>query len=187
MPEILTTTKLITPVGGTLIDLSVAPEQLTESLANAKELPSLQLSERALCDLELLANGGFSPLDRFMGAIDFARVVAEMRLSNGQLWPIPITLPVSDDAQIELDSEVSLLDSRNEIVAVMHIEEIYEWDLAETAQQVFGTTDVRHPLVAEMHRWGKRNVSGPIKVLRLPRRYDFLELRLSPTQTRSRL
>jgi sulfate adenylyltransferase len=185
--EILTTSKLVTPIGGNLVDLSVHPEQLPDLLEHAKGRPSIRLSERALCDLELLAIGAFSPLDRFMGAHDFARVAGEMRLPSGQLFPIPITLPVDDDVRVELDSEVSLLDSRNEIVAVMRVEEIYEWDLSEIAQQVFGTIDARHPLVAEMHRWGKRNISGQIKVLRLPRRYDFLDLRMSPSQTRSRL
>jgi sulfate adenylyltransferase len=96
-------------------------------------------------------------------------------------------LPVSNDQPITLDREVGLVDSRNDILAVMTIEEIYEWDLAATASEVFGTTDERHPLVAEMHRWGKRNISGRLKVLRLPTHYDFRELRLSPAQTRSRL
>ena len=122
-----------------------------------------------------------------MGREDYRRVVAEMRLSSGQLFPIPITLPVSDQLQVHLDSEVALLDARNEIVAVMYVDEIYEWDLEEAAQEVFKTTDVRHPLVAEMHRWGKRNLAGRLKVLRLPQRYDFRELRLTPRQTRTRL
>jgi sulfate adenylyltransferase len=69
----------------------------------------------------------------------------------------------------------------------MYVDEIYEWDLEEAAQEVFKTTDVRHPLVAEMHRWGKRNIAGRLKVLRLPQRYDFRELRLTPRQTRTHL
>ena len=160
---------------------------LDEALARAKELPTLRLSDRAICDLELLATGAFSPLDRFMGAKDYARVLDEMRLAGGALFPIPVTLPVNDDEQIALDREVALLDSRNEILAVMTIEEIYEWDLAETSRKVFGTTDARHPLVAEMHRWGRRNVSGALQVLKLPTHYDFRELRLTPAETRLRL
>ena len=158
-----------------------------EALARAKELPTIKLSERAICDLELLAVGGFSPLDRFMGSEDYGRVLGEMRLANGQLFPIPITLPVANDEWIELDREFALLDSRNEILAVMTIEEIYEWDLASTARQVFGTEDARHPLVAEMHGWGRRNISGPLKVLKVPNHYDFRELRLTPAETRSQL
>lgn len=170
-----------------LVDLMVPAANLPEELERAKTLPPLRLSERAICDLELLAVGAFSPLDRFMSRADYERVVAEMRLGHDQLFPIPVTLPVSTDEPITLDREVALVDSRNDILAVMTIEEIYEWDLAATVHKVFGTNDERHPLVAEMHRWGKRNISGRLKVLRLPSHYDFRELRLSPAQTRSRL
>ena len=165
----------------------VRPEEHPDTLAYAKTLPTVRLSERAICDLELLAVGAFSPLDRFMTGRDYDRVVAEMRLHDGHLFPIPITLPVSDDEDVKLDRDVALVDSRNEILAVMTIEEIYNWDLTETARHVFGTTDERHPLVAEMHRWGKRNISGRLRVLRLPSHFDFRELRLSPAQTRARL
>jgi len=170
-----------------LIDLTIQPDELRDALEHAKNLPTVRLSERALCDLELLATGAFSPLDRFMGLADYNRVVVEMRLANGHLFPIPVTLPVASDQRIELDSEVALLDSRNEMVAVMTVEEIYEWNLVKTAHAVFGTNDERHPLVAEMHRWGTRNISGRLKVLRLPTHYDFRDLRLTPTQTRARL
>ena len=162
-------------------------ESLQDILQRAKELPTVRLSERAICDFELLATGAFSPLDRFMGAADYARVVEEMRLANGRVFPIPVTLPVSVEDRVALDQDVALVDSRNDILAVMTVEEIYEWDLETTARQVFGTTDARHPLVAEMHRWGSRNISGRLQVLNLPRHYDFRELRLTPAQTRARL
>ena len=184
MSEILTTPKLITPYGGSLVDLTTTDEQLNSLLAYAKELTAIQVSDRTLCNLELLATGAFSPVDRFMGREDYSRVVSEMRLNNGQLFPIPVTLPVGDKVKLKLDSEVSLLNSRNEIVALMMVEEIYEWNLEEAAQQVFETVDVRHPLVAEMHRWGRRNVSGRLRLLQLPRRYDFRDLRMTPAQTR---
>ncbi|HEX3186204.1 MAG TPA: bifunctional sulfate adenylyltransferase/adenylylsulfate kinase [Pyrinomonadaceae bacterium] len=158
-----------------------------EALARAKELPTIKLSERAICDLELLATGAFHPLDRFMGAADHGRVLREMRLASGKLFPIPVTLPIATDESVAFDREVALLDSRNEILAVMTIEEIYEWDLFETSREVFGTEDARHPLVAEMHGWGRRNISGPLQVLKLPTHYDFRELRLTPAETRQRL
>jgi sulfate adenylyltransferase len=178
---------LIIPCGGQLIELTTLPEQYEEELAHAKKLPTLRLSERALCDLELLGTGGFSPLDRFMGSKDYHRVVEEMRLASGQLFPIPITLTIAEDERVSLDEKVALIDSRNEIVAVMTIDEIYEWDHKKASQLVFGTEDLRHPLIAEMHKWGKRNISGTLSVLQLPRHYDFRELRLTPSQIRERL
>jgi len=178
--------KIIAPCGGKLVDLIVPREDLPDALEHAKTLPTVRLSERALCDLELLATGAFSPLDRFMDSKDYHSVVREMRLANNHLFPIPVTLPVSSEEPIKLDREVALLDSRNEILAIMTIEEIYDWDLAETSREVFGTNDERHPLVAEIHRWGTRNISGQLRVLRLPAHFDFRELRLTPAQTRSR-
>jgi sulfate adenylyltransferase len=165
----------------------VAEQSLHDVLQRAKELPSIRLSDRSICDLELLATGAFSPLQTFMGAADYQRVLEEMCLANGHLFPIPVTLPVANDERVELDRDVALLDARNEILAVMTVEEIYEWDLETTARQVFGTTDARHPLVAEMHRWGPRNISGRLQVLNLPTHYDFRELRLTPAQTRKQL
>jgi sulfate adenylyltransferase len=178
---------LIPPCSGTLVDLTVSQDERESLFAQAKELPSIQLTDRSLCDVELLATGAFSPLDQFMGADDYRRVIAEMRLQNGALFPIPITLSVANETAVKLDKNVALVDSRNEIVATMTVEQVYEWDLNATAQNVCGTTDVRHPLVAEMHGWGKNNMAGRLRVLRLPQRYDFSELRLSPAQTRSTL
>src|SRR5262245_17369034 len=164
-----TTHKMILPCGGRLVDLVVPLELRSSLFAIAKELPSIQLSERSLCDLELLATGAFSPLDRFMSSADYARVLDEMRLSNGHLFPISVTLPVGANDGVQVDSTIALRNSRNEIVATMVIEEIYEWDLDEAASAVFGTFDLRHPLVAEMHGWGKRFISGPLQVLEIPR------------------
>jgi sulfate adenylyltransferase len=181
------TSILIPPYGGRLVDLMAPPEALDDLKARANRLSSLQLSERSVCDLELLATGAFSPLDGFMGHEDHQRVIEEMRLTNGYLFPIPITLPVDPGADIRLDQQIALRNARNELLAIMSVEEVYEWDRDEVAQQVFGTLDLRHPLVAEMHRWGKLNLSGQLQVLQLPRHYDFRELRLTPAQTRARL
>ena len=180
-------TQLISPYGGSLIDLRVSEAEISELKTYASRLTSIQLSERSVCDLELLATGAFSPLDRFMGRADFERVLLEMRLESGHVFPVPVTLPVEVGSDFRLDREVALRDSRNELLAVMTIAEIYEWDRAEVAERVFGTQDLRHPLVAEMNRWGGLNISGPLRVIALPRRYDFRELRLTPRETRARL
>ena len=170
-----------------MINLMVANEEVEHLRARAVRLPSLQLSARATCDLELLATGAFSPLDRFMGEQDYRRVVEEMRLTSGHLFSIPITLPVDSDEGLHLDQEVALRDAKNDLLAVMTVEEIYKWDRDREAHAVCGTADMRHPTVAEMHRWGEFNISGRLQVLQLPRHYDFQELRLTPLQTRQAL
>ena len=179
-------TPLIAPYGGALVNLLVSPDEREELRAYAGRLPSAQLSDRAVCDLEALAVGGFSPLDRFLGKEDYARVLEEMRLADGSLWPIPITLPL-DPADVRLDGEIALRDAKNNILATLTIEEAYDWDKAEAAQRVCGTQDARHPLVAEMARWGGVNVSGRLRVIDLPLHYDFRDLRLTPAQCRERL
>ncbi len=178
---------LVTPYGGELVDLMIPAEQVEERKEYANRLPSIQLSQRSVCDLELLAVGGFSPLDRFMSKEDYQRVLDEMRLADGHLFPIPVTLPVSKDDEIGLDQEIALRDEKNELLAIMTVEEIYEWDLDEASVKVFGKKDVRHPLVAEMHRWGNLNISGRLEIIQKPKHYDFADLRLTPRQTRARL
>src|SRR5438309_3557492 len=181
-------TALVAPHGGRLVDLQVAAAEATALRAEAARLPSLQLSDRAVCDLELLASGGFSPLERFMSRADHDRVVGEMRLAGGALFPIPVTLPLGPAAAaLRLDGRVARRDSRNVLLAVMTVEEIYEWDWRPVAGEVFGTLDARHPLVAEMQRWGRLNVSGRLQQLQPPARHDFRELRLTPAETRARL
>lgn len=178
---------LISPYGEKLIDL-MAPEEDRSSLRiQANELPSILLSERSLCDLELLATGGFSPLDGFMGADDHQRVLDDMRLTSGVVFPLPITLPVDPTDGVRPGQSVALRDSKNDLLAILEVEEIYDWDLKEVAKKAYGTTDSRHPIVAEMHSWPKQNVSGKLTVLQLPARHDFGSLRMSPSQTRHRL
>ncbi len=181
------TNKLISPYGGKLVDLLTPAEELPDLKALASDLPTIRISERSVCDLELLATGAFSPLETFMGEEDYQRVLAEMRLKDGHLFPIPITLPVDPVPHISLDQKITLCNAKNELLAVMTIEEIYEWDLREAAECVFKSQDVRHPLVAEMHRWGKLYISGRLQILQLPKHYDFQDIRLTAQQTRQRL
>ncbi len=179
--------RLVAPVGGTLVDLIVPEIGRAELRARANRLPSLQVSERALYDLELLATGGFSPLDRFMRRADVERVLEDMRLADGQLFPMPVMLPVERSAAVRLDHDVALRDARNELLGILTIEEAYDWDRAAMAQHVVGSQDLRHPLVAEMQGWGDVAVSGRLQVLALPQHHDFRELRLTPAETRTRL
>ena len=181
------TSTLITPYRGKLVNLVVSGDKINELKNAANRLPSLQVSERVLCDLELLAVGGFSPLDRFMSQADFQSVLDTMRLADGTLFPIPITFPVDELDGTELGGQVALRDSKNNLLAVMDVEEIYEWDRDEMAIKVFGSTDLAHPLVLEMQRWGRHNLSGRLQIVQLPEHADFREYRRTPTETRQAL
>jgi len=175
---------LISPYGGELVDLLVPKEDLADARAYASTLPSLQISPRAVCDLEMLATGAFSPLKQFMGEADFRGVVSDMRLADGTLFPMPVTLPVPADAGFSVGTDIALRDSMNDLLAIMTIEELYPWDPAIFSQHVLGTQDSKHPLVNEMSRWGRLNAAGRLRVLQLPRHYDFQDLRRTPAETR---
>ncbi len=178
---------LLSAYGGQLINLILKSSLRTDLAVYANTLPSIRLTDRQVCDLELLAVGAFSPLDRFMGQADHQRVLDEMRLANGYIFPLPIVLTVDKEDGVEEGMDIALRDPQNELLAVMRVEEKYEWSLEEVAQKVFGTLDLRHPLVSEMYSWGKYNISGPLQVLKLPTHYDFKDLRLTPAETRARL
>ena len=179
--------RLSPPYGGRLINLLPDEADRPDLTVYAKALPSLQLSPRALSDIELLATGALSPLDRFMGREDYVRVMEEMRLADGTLFPIPITLWVSPADGVAEGKDIALRGPQNELIAVMSIEDVFERDGAREAALVCRTTDARHPLVAEMASWGPLGISGPLKVLNLPRHYDFVDVRSTPARTRRAL
>ncbi len=182
-----TAEELISPHGGKLVQLVVGEEECKELVKYAVKLPSIQLSPRSLCDIELLATGAFSPLDRFMGKADYLRVLEEMRLADGTLFPIPITLPVASTTKLEIGKDITLRSPNNDLIAIMTVEEIFDWSPSIEARLVLGTEDTRHPLVAEMALWGKFCISGRLRVINLPKHYDFTDLRKTPAETRSTL
>ncbi len=179
--------KLIAPYGGKLVNLLASKEKHLDLVQKAKDLPSMQISFRSMCDLELLATGAFSPLDRFMGENDYFSVLHQMRLADGTLFPIPVTLPADRIDGLEIGKELVLRSPTNEMLAIMHMQEIFRWNLKAESTLVLGTTDSRHPLVSEMHQWGRYYMSGPLTVFNLPRRNGFLELRKTPAEVRSML
>ncbi len=178
---------LIPPYGGTLVNRVVTGEEREALLSEAAHYPSFQITDRNLHDLELLAVGAFSPLDRFMGKADYQRVLTEMRLADGTLFPIPITLTIDKEALPTRAEWITLRDARNDIIAVMRLEEVFRWNPEREARLVLGTTDPRHPLVAEMQQWRDLCISGELKVLNMPRYYDFVELRRTPAEVRALL
>src|SRR6202035_4714231 len=124
---------LIPPHGGELINLIAQPENIAELKAHSKEWPSWDLTGRQLCDLELLITGGFSPLRGFMTRPDYEGVCKNMRLASGVLWPMPITLDVTEEFAKKLTpgtSKVALRDGEGVMLAVLHVEEVWQADRA---------------------------------------------------------
>ncbi|MFZ5822262.1 MAG: bifunctional sulfate adenylyltransferase/adenylylsulfate kinase [Chloroflexota bacterium] len=183
----MTKANLISPYGGKLVDLMVAGKEREELIARLPSLPSIKINQRAVHDLELLATGGFSPLDRFMDKSTYERVLHEMRMDGGALWPLPITLTANPDELPQVGSEIVLRNALNEPLAIMKLEEVFSWNLEKEARLAYGTTDARHPMVSEMGRWGKVCISGELKVISLPKYYDFVELRRTPAEVREML
>lgn len=179
--------QLIPAYGGDLVNLVVAEEEREALMVEANRYPSIQISDRNLHDLELLAVGGFSPLDRFMGQANYQRVLTEMRLDNGTLFPIPITLTIDKEDLPVRGEWLTLRDSRYNIIAIMRLEEVFRWDPTREARLVLGSTDARHPLVSEMERWHDLCISGELKVINMPAYYDFVDIRRTPTQVRELL
>ena len=178
---------LITPYGGSLVSLVVTGDEREELIKQAGSYPTIRMTPRQTHDMELLAVGGFSPLDRFMGQEDYKSVMENMTLADGTIWPIPIILTIDKVDLPDQANWVTLRDVHNQIMAVMRLEEVFRFNWREEAEKVYGTVDVKHPIVSEMAGWGDLCLSGELKVLNLPVYDDFAELRLTPTQTRAKL
>jgi sulfate adenylyltransferase len=183
----MTKANLIAPYGGKLVNLVVEGKEREELLARAAKLPSIKISMRALCDLELLATGGFSPLTTFMGKADYESVLHKMRLTDGTLWPLPITLTVDPKELPTVGEDVALRNTNFDLIAVITLDEVFHWDAGTEAALAYGSTDSKHPMVSEMTRWGKVCISGPLKVVNLPKYHDFIDLRQTPAQVRVEL
>ncbi len=175
---------LIAPYGGKLVNLVVEGKEREDLLAKASKLSSIKISMRALCDLELLATGGFSPLETFMGKADYESVLHHLHLTDGTLWPLPITLTADPKELPTVGEDLVLRNANNDVIAIMTLDEVYHWDMETEAALAYGSTDSKHPMVSEMTRWGKVCISGPLKVLNLPKYHDFIELRRTPAEVR---
>ena len=176
-------THLIEPHGGALTNLVVEPERQSKLKAASTDWPSWDLTPRQLCDLELLLTGGFSPLTGFLGRSDYESVCSDMRLKSGLLWPIPITLDVTEQRAKELDSgaKLALRDPEGVMLAVLHVDDVWEPDREAEVDSVFGTTNPEHPGVgytlSQAHLF---YVGGRLEGVQLPIHYDFRALRFAP-------
>jgi sulfate adenylyltransferase len=178
----------IDPHGGTLVSLLVEGSAAETLRDEARNLPTLVVSERELSDLEMLAVGALSPLTGFPGESDYHAVLETMHLENGLPWSIPVTLSVDEDGAHRLrgaDAVALVPAEGSEPLAVLRISEIFKRDRAKEAISVFGTEDREHPGVQALHDAGDRCVAGTLEVLALPAHDDFLAYRQTPAETRA--
>lgn len=179
-------TQLIRPHGGKLINRVLEGDNREEWLERAEQLPCLHLNSRQLSDVELIAIGAFSPLTGFMGRQDYENVVDNQRLANGLPWTIPVTLALSDEdaKRLGASTDIALTDDNGQIVAVMHVDEVYRYDREHEAQLVLKTYSDTHPGVRYLASVGDHCLGGPISLLRRPDRGEFTNYLLDPKETR---
>lgn len=171
--------------GGELKDLYLSLNEAKQAKESAKELASWDLTHRQICDLELLLNGGFSPLEGFMGQADYDSVVDNMRLADGTLWTMPITLDVNQAFadSVSIGEEVALRDEEGVIIAIITISDKWTPNKANEATKVFGADDEAHPAVNYLHNVaGEVYLGGKLKGLSDPSHYDFKTLRDTPAE-----
>ncbi|HYQ90610.1 MAG TPA: bifunctional sulfate adenylyltransferase/adenylylsulfate kinase, partial [Candidatus Competibacteraceae bacterium] len=181
--------KLIEPHGGTLKELYLSPEAAAAEKQQAREYPSWDLTYRQLCDVELLLNGAFSPLEGFLSQTDYQRVLAEMRLESGILWPMPVTLDVTETFAegIAAGSRVALRDPEGVPLAVLEVRDLWRPDKTAEALQVFGTDDPLHPGVNYLfNKAHPVYLGGRLLGIESPIHYDFKHLRDSPRELRDK-
>lgn len=178
--------KIIAPHGGILVNREIKDERRKELIEETKAMKSIVLNPWSISDLELIAIGGFSPLTGFMGEEDYKSVVEDLRLSDGLVWSIPITLSVAEEeaSQLEIGSNIALYGEDNRLYGVLELEEKFTYDKEKEAHLVYGTTDVDHPGVKRVYEKGKVNLSGPIHLINRPAHDEFEDFHLDPSETR---
>ncbi|HEY8768544.1 MAG TPA: sulfate adenylyltransferase [Dehalococcoidia bacterium] len=173
--------------GRRLIDLLVHGEEAQVLREQTATMPVVSLNSRSLSDLELLAVGGYSPLEGFMTQADYRSVVDDMHLASGLPWPMPITLAVDEaDAHgVGEGGDIALADESGRILASMHVREKFGYDKQAEAEKVYRTDEEKHPGVAALYAQGDVLLGGPVRVLEVPGHDDFPAHRLTPAQTRA--
>ena len=177
----------IAPHGGQLINCIANEAEKQEFLAQAETLPRVQLDQRAVSDLEMIAIGGFSPLRGFMAQGDYERVVTEMHLENGLPWSIPVTLSVSEEEAEPLQegSWVRLDDPQGRFVGVLELTQKYRYNKAHEAVNVYRTDEEKHPGVAVIYQKGAINLAGPVWLLERDPHPLFPNYQIDPVQSRA--
>jgi sulfate adenylyltransferase len=177
---------LIAPHGGKLVNRVLEGQAAQDAKRQAETLTAITLSPREAFDLEMIAIGAFSPLTGFMGQKDFTSVCKDIRLANGTVWPIPVTLCPPDDvaAKINVGQKVALKDDKGRLLALMTIQEKFPHDKALEIPNVYRTEDEAHPGVAIIKKQGNTCLAGPIDVITTTHEPEFADYRLPPAKTR---
>ena len=177
--------KQILPHGGSLVSCMYDAHEIN-NMVSSKYKYKLNLNSFQLSDVEMILNGAYSPIAGFMSSEDYYSVVEHMRLSNGKVWSIPITLPVSEDIakNFEEGDDIALIGLDGSIIASMVVQEKFTYDKKQEAQQVYATTDEEHPGVANVYQQGNILISGKLIGFKLPNEDQFSEYRLTPRQSR---
>ncbi len=177
------------PHGDVLKQLYLTESAAEQEKQRARDYRSWDLTARQLCDLELILNGAFSPLEGFLTQAEYDRVLRDMRLPSGLLWPIPVTLDVTVEfaSRTSRGEHIALRDPEGVLIATMEVSDIWEPDKATESSAVFGTQDEQHPGVYYLvHRAGRTYLGGKLRGVEPPTRYDFKLLRDSPAELRGR-
>ena len=178
--------------GGTLINRQLTGDAREAAIQRATGLERIVLSDLNVADLEMIATGGLSPLTGYMGQADYTSVVHNMRLANGLPWTIPVTLAISAEQaeRIQAGQPVALVEPTADgerLLAILDVTEKYTYDREVEAQNVYRTTEDKHPGVARLYKQGEVLLAGSVDVIDLPLRaqLEFADLRYTPTQTRA--
>ena len=169
-------------------ELFVSYDSAAKLKLEAAELPSWDLTARQVCDLELLMNGGFNPLKGFLSEADYDGVVENMRTADGALWPIPITLDVSEKFAegVAPGQDIALRDAEGVILAILSITDKWVPNKSREAEKVFGADDLAHPAVNYLHNVaGPVYLGGPITGIQQPIHYDYRSRRDTPNELRA--
>lgn len=172
---------------GNLVNGIVDHEEALALQQQSYTLPAWTLTPRQLCDVELLLNGGFSPLTGFMGQTDYESVVKNLHLANGALWPMPIILDVTAQfsEKLTIGQSVALYDTEGLLIAILTVTSLWKPDKSLEVESVYGSTDLNHPGVRYIvDQTAEIYLGGTLTGVRLPPRYDFCTLRQTPQQLR---
>lgn len=177
--------RLIQPHGGTLVNREVTGNERERLIEASPRMPRLSLSARQISDLEMIAVGAYSPLEGFLCESDYQSVCATMRLANGLVWPIPVTLSAGENAMALSEGEDIALYEKDHLLGILHLAARYRYDKRREAELVYRTTDTGHPGVCTLNEQGEWLLGGRISLLNRPLNPAFPEYRRDPAETRA--